>query len=84
MIDVLYYMYYLFYLKKLKDEEPHARTIWFLGIFFSYWVFCAIDLFLLFFFLYSISLELALTIFFLRSAAVLLDLFKKWKRKICC
>jgi len=65
MIDVLYYMYYLFYLKKLKDEEPHARTIWFLGIFFSYWVFCAIDLFLLFFFLYSISLELALTIFFL-------------------
>ena len=48
MIDVLYYMYYLFYLKKLKDEEPHARTIWFLGIFFSYWVFCAIDLFLLF------------------------------------
>ena len=33
MIDVLYYMYYLFYLKKLKDEEPHARTIWFLGIF---------------------------------------------------
>ena len=50
MIDVLYYMYYLFYLKKLKDEEPHARTIWFLGIFFSYWVFCAIDLFLLFFF----------------------------------
>ena len=39
MIDVLYYMYYLFYLKKLKDEEPHARTIWFLGIFFSYWVF---------------------------------------------
>ena len=36
MIDVLYYMYYLFYLKKLKDEEPHARTIWFLGIFFSY------------------------------------------------
>ena len=65
MIDVLYYMYYLFYLKKLKDEEPHARTIWFLGIFFSYWVFCAIDLFLLFFFSYSISLELALTIFFL-------------------
>mgnify|MGYP001523282678 CR=1 FL=1 len=54
MIDVLYYMYYLFYLKKLKDEEPHARTIWFLGIFFSYWVFCAIDLFLLFFFLYWI------------------------------
>ena len=77
MIDVLYYMYYLFYLKKLKDEEPHARTIWFLGIFFSYWVFCAIDLFLLFYFLYSISLELALTIFFLGCAAVLLDLFKK-------
>ena len=65
MIDVLYYMYYLFYLKKLKDEEPHARTIWLLGIFFSYWVFCAIDLFLLFFFLYSISLEFALMIFFL-------------------
>ena len=58
-------MYYLFYLKKLKDEEPHARTIWFLGIFFSYWVFCAIDLFLLFFFLYSISLEFALAICFL-------------------
>ena len=65
MIDVLYYMYYLFYLKKLKDEEPHARTIWLLGIFFSYWVFCTIDLFLLFFFLYSISLEFALMIFFL-------------------
>ena len=28
MIDVLYYMYYLFYLKKLKDTEPHVRTIW--------------------------------------------------------
>lgn len=65
MIDVLYYMYYLFYSKKLKEADPHWSTIWFLGIFFSYWVFCAIDLFLLFFFLYSISLECALTIFFL-------------------
>lgn len=84
MIDVLYYMYYLFYLKKLKDEEPHARTIWFLGIFFSYWVFCAIDLFLLFF-LFVFNLFGTCTYNFLfRSAAVLLDLFKKWKRKICC
>ena len=36
MIDVLYYMYYLFYLKKLKDTEPHVRTIW--GI--SFLFFC--------------------------------------------
>ncbi len=65
MIDVLYYMYYLFYSKKLKEADHHWSTIWFLGIFFSYWVFCAIDLFLLFFFLYSISLGCALAIFFL-------------------
>lgn len=83
MIDVLYYMYYLFYLKKLKDEEPHARTIWFLGIFFSYWVFCAIDLFLLFSFVFNLFGTCTYNFLF-RSAAVLLDLFKKWKRKICC
>ena len=36
MIVFLYYMYYLFYLKKLKDTEPHVRTIW--GI--SFLFFC--------------------------------------------
>lgn len=62
MIDVLYYMYYLFYSKKLKEADLHWNTVWFLGIFFSYWVFFAIDLFFLFFFLYLIPLEFGLTI----------------------
>lgn len=62
MIDVLYYMYYLLYLKKMKDTQPHGRTVWALGCLFSMWVLSILNLILIFFFLYLMPLEYMITI----------------------
>lgn len=57
MIDVLYYMYYLFYLKKLKDTQPHGRTVWALSFICSMLVIAILNLILIFFFLYLMPIE---------------------------
>ena len=50
MIDVLYYYFFLFYVKVMSDDQPHSRTIWALGVAFSFIINGLIDIPLAYFF----------------------------------
>lgn len=49
-MDVIYYYCYLFYKKVLKENEPHALTVWALGIGEGFFISIIIDILLIRFF----------------------------------
>lgn len=49
-MDVIYYYCYLFYKKILKEDEPHALTVWALGIGEGFFISVLIDILLIHFF----------------------------------
>jgi len=54
-MDVIYYYSFLFYTKIIKDNEPHATTIWVLSFAEGFFTSVVIDIFSIRFFCISLS-----------------------------
>ncbi len=54
-MDVIYYYCFLFYKKILKDDEPHATTVWALGFLHGFFLSTIINLFFISFFHFKLE-----------------------------
>ncbi len=63
MIKVLYYYYYLFYTKIIRDDEPHATTIFTLSFSLSLIINGLLDILLACFFKYNLERWVMLSMF---------------------
>ncbi|MFC4389776.1 hypothetical protein [Flavobacterium quisquiliarum] len=66
-MDVIYYYCYLFYKKILKEDEPHALTVWALGAGEGFFVGSIINIFLIRFFCFKMDkwLMIGISVLFL-------------------
>lgn len=84
MIDVFYYYFYLFYTRIISDYQPHSRTVWALGVAFSFIINGLIEIPLAYFFsCYLNTIQKVIISVFVMSF-VLLEVLQKWYRKTNC